>query len=207
MSPTPCPVGFYCPSGPFSGSLCPKGSYCVSGATSPVLCPEGTYGSMDGLTSSACNGACLLGFYCVAGTVNPVPCPAGTFGSSTGLKASVCSGKCVAGYYCLEGSTSGTQNTCGSVTKYCPEGASAPLSVRAGYYTDGGTLTTRTSEVLCPLGSYCEGDGYFKQCGAGLYGSVGGLSTPSCSGQCSEGFYCPMGSINATAVVSVFVVG
>lgn len=37
-----------------------------------------------------------------------------------------------------------------------------------------------------------------KQCAAGRYGSTGGLRSAACSGLCSEGHFCPAGSIAAT---------
>lgn len=38
---------------------------------------------------------------------------------------------------------------------YCPEGSAQPLIVRRGYYTQGGTRTTRSQQLPCPMGAYC----------------------------------------------------
>lgn len=56
-----------------------------------------------------------------------------------------------------------------------------------GYYYPAGT----TAPVQCPAGTFGNG-------GIG----IGGVhpTTAACSGQCSEGYYCPAGSVNSTAV-------
>jgi len=38
---------------------------------------------------------------------------------------------------------------------FCPEGSATPLIVRKGYYAQGGNRTTRSSQLPCPMGSYC----------------------------------------------------
>lgn len=53
----------------------------------------------------------------------------------------------------------------------------------------------------CPVGYYCSsGLATPSQCPAGTYGAEVGLSSALCSGQCVEGYYCPAGSTNGTAV-------
>jgi hypothetical protein len=41
-----------------------------------------------------------------------------------------------------------------------------------------------------------------RLCPAGRYGAVGGLSSPSCSGECEAGFTCPAGSVLPTGGLS-----
>ena len=57
---------------------------------------------------------------------------------------------------------------------------------------------TRTEEVECDEAHYCVG-GERLACPAGRYGSETGLSDAACSGECAQGFYCPVGSISAKA--------
>ena len=59
-------------------------------------------------------------------------------------------------------------------------------------------VTQRESQEVCPKGSYCIG-GVKELCPAGKYGSETGLTTATCSGECSAGYYCPAGSINNRA--------
>ena len=75
----------------------------------------------------------------------------------------------------------------------------APLSASKGYFTFplGGLLAEL--QLPCPLGSYCL-NGAAIPCPAGRYGKLTQLSTPSCTGTCNAGFYCPAGSTSAAAV-------
>ena len=57
--------------------------------------------------------------------------------------------------------------------------------------------TLRTKEIHCEQGHWCSG-GKRYECPSGRYGATLGLTTPSCSGQCAAGFYCPTASIEAT---------
>lgn len=50
----------------------------------------------------------------------------------------------------------------------------------------------------CEIGNYCE-KGKKIQCPGGTFGQSTRLSNSSCSGQCHPGFYCPVGSVSATA--------
>jgi hypothetical protein len=78
-------------------------------------------------------------------------------------------------------------------------GAGWPSTVQSGYYSSGGgSSSTQTSETACPAGSYCVG-GVRLDCPGGRYGNVTMLTLSSCSGSCSAGYYCPAGSISATA--------
>ena len=52
----------------------------------------------------------------------------------------------------------------------------------------------------CPAGYYCAGTGNNTAvaCPGGLYGSTTGLSSATCTGQCSSGYQCAPGSTSAT---------
>ena len=64
------------------------------------------------------------------------------------------------------------------------------------------TLSKPEIQSSCPATKYCQGgscgdsscDGSQHECPAGRYGSVTGLSSSACSGECSAGFFCPQGS-------------
>jgi hypothetical protein len=88
------------------------------------------------------------------------------------------------------------------VTRYCPAGSALFQVVDRGYYTTGGTETTRESQTICPPGSFCNGNGYAQPCPAGLYGSEFGLTSETCTGSCLAGYYCPAGSMSPTSMVS-----
>ena len=53
--------------------------------------------------------------------------------------------------------------------------------------------TTRTTQLHCPIGSYCV-NGVRKVCPAGKYGRTKGLTTSKCSGKCLKGYNCPQES-------------
>ena len=142
---------------------CPPGSYCPPPAstTSKQLCPAGRFGSSMGRETSYCDGPCLHGYYCPAGSTRPDAelCDPACDGC-TGPGASNCE-VCAPGYR-LSGGTCELCGTCGVAN------------------TDAGSCEaqTRTHEVVCPAGAYCQG---------GLL-----------SGLCQEGYYCPSGSSTDT---------
>ena len=121
-------------------------------------------------------------------------CPDGVFSATPGSSNATCSGVCPAGYYC----TGGTQQSCGAVSKYCPEGSTSASVVTVGHYTvdvDGGTTDQlhRVAQVACEAGHWCA-EGVRSECPAGRYGSALLLQDANCSGVCNEGYYCPAGS-------------
>ena len=74
------------------------------------------------------------------------------------------------------------------------------LVVASGYFTVGGNdPITRTGEEVCAPGTWCEG-GVWTQCPAGSYGATEGLTTPTCTGKCEAGYYCPTGSTDPKQV-------
>ena len=154
---TPVAVGYFSIGGSLTTrydiEICPPGSYCVDGIE--ILCPAGTYSAGAGSASSACEGLCQAGYYCLQGSTSPRqhPCPAGRFGVA-GAIDSHCSGSCSAGYYCPSTSTSPIQNECGGENVFCPSGSGAPTAVKKGYYSTGGSPTTRFAETQCLDGSF-----------------------------------------------------
>lgn len=148
---------------------------------------------MPGLSTAQCTGPCSAGHFCPAGSSKPKEhrCPPGRYGARQGLMDRGCDGPCPAGYYCSEGAT--TPQPCGSDGFFCPTSSGRPLPVQPGYYSTGGTNTTRTGEVACPPGSYCT-RGIRQPCPAGTYGMRDKLSSPACDGRCAVGSFCPEGS-------------
>jgi hypothetical protein len=189
-------------------SVCPVGHYCVNGVRLP--CPAGRYGDSPGLSSASCSGVCVAGYYC------PV--------ASNSSKQVQCGG---AHLYCLEvrelllavhdglllacfAHLASLGDACGCVS----QGSVEPMTAPPGEYTSGVTELTASRSDSCPPGSYCIG-GVRRQCPGGVFGCSPRLSTPSCSGNCSAGFYCQPGSLSLTetacgsglgAVASVFCV-
>ncbi len=92
--------------------------------------------------------------------------------------------KCEAGYYC----SGGVKTACGAVNKYSSAGASSCSTVSTGYYTTGGTETTRTSQSKCEAGSYCSG-GVKTSCGGSLTSAAGSDALSDCYITCSAGYY------------------
>jgi hypothetical protein len=177
-----CSAGFMCPPGSpnDTASVCPAGQYSVSGAASCTSCPAGRFGS-GGSTNASCSGPCTAGYACPvgSGSATEVVCPAGLYAPSG---ASNCTA-CPAGRYGLGGSTNVS--------------CSGPCS--AGYACPVGSLSA--TAAVCPAGLYApSGASNCTACPAGRYG-LGGSTNASCSGPCSAGYACPVGSVSATAAV------
>lgn len=136
---------------------------------------------------------CPVGSFCMGGV--QYLCPEGYYGDKELETSNECSGRCKPGYYCPIGSTSPTQMECGGPNVICPERSTIPRYVRAGYYSnEEDPPNTKTSEVLCPPGFYCPGDGLRHKCPAGYFGYLAGLSDETCNGLCNPGYYCPPAS-------------
>ena len=101
---------------------------------------------------------------------------------------------CPPGYFCPEG-TSGlsTTNACASPTSYCPEGSGASLTVDMGFYSVAGPAGLFVNQTRCPSGSFCA-IGVRSLCPAGRFGAQAGETSPVCTGDCTQGHYCPAGS-------------
>ncbi|PIU75307.1 MAG: hypothetical protein COS76_01500, partial [Candidatus Portnoybacteria bacterium CG06_land_8_20_14_3_00_39_12] len=75
---------------------------------------------------------------------------------------------------------------CGGNNYYCPTAtSSASTAVSTGYYSTGGTETTRTGQSICEAGNYCSA-GVKTACSAGTYQSSTGQT--SCI-SASAGYY------------------
>lgn len=193
--------------------FCDPGYYCPKNSTSSTqfACPPGRYGAVYGLGDADCSGECPMGHYCPLATINPIPCRAGVYGNQTGLKSAACNADCweggcldslcQEGYYCPLGSISSRQNECGNASVFCPTGSPYPTKVSTGYYTVGPFpyehKRRRVAQKICEVGYFCVG-GLKQPCPPGTYGATPGLSTTACSGPCPAGYYCPIGTANAT---------
>ena len=180
--------------------ICPKGHYCFGGVKIP--CPKGKYGATEGLSVSNCSGDVDPGYWSAEGATSAQnrKCFPGRYSSLPGSTSAECQGSCLPGYYCPPGSISSSQKHCGSAKVFCPEGSGRPSVASRGYYTVDSNLdnktssqTTRTTQLHCPIGSYCI-NGARKVCPAGTYGRTKGLFTKQCSGKCLRGYYCPQES-------------
>jgi hypothetical protein len=78
-----------------------------------------------------------------------------------------------------------------------PQGSALPQPVPDGELSLGLTNATANRTRPCEPGSYCT-RGVSRLCPAGVFGCSIRLSTPSCSGNCSAGFYCLAGSTSVT---------
>jgi len=153
----------------------------------------GNFGSLTVLGSSKCPA----GYYCPAGSGSE-ECDLGKTVSVNGHK---CRYRCIRGPNCL------VVNDTSSSRCYCPSSSAAPKYVSPGFYASGEgndhyPVETRDSQQQCPatqfcLGGACSGvhcDGNHHNCPAGRYGQSVGISSKTCTGECSAGFYCPGGS-------------
>ena len=71
------------------------------------------------------------------------------------------------------------------------------VSCVAGYYCSSNSLSTVAN--ACPVGQYSSaGAANCSHCAAGYFGNATALASPSCSGNCSAGYYCPAGSNSST---------
>ena len=172
----PCPGGYYCPTAT-EAFPCRAGEYCPGvGNQKPLECYPGTFNPH--VAQSNCT-ICPTGNICPGwGRSLPEPCPAGFVCSSLGLSAAV--QLCPAGYYCEEGTLT---NDPSDMTPYRPKICSA------GTFCLGGVAHNMTIDWIpnqpegatapqtCTEGTFCEK----------------GSSSPSGSGNCFSGHYCPPG--------------
>jgi len=211
-----CTAGNYSIS-PFTSCITCTAGYRCAGSADRVACVAGTYQASTGQSTctAATAGYYVSTAGATAQTAcggNTVYCPgtsqtgttAVTSGYySTGGTATTRTGQsqCTAGNYCVSGvqtaasdgyyvSTAGAtaQTACGGNTVYCPgTSRTAPTTVTSGYYSTGGTATTRTGQSQCTAGNYCV-SGVQTAASAGYY-----VSTAGATGQfaCAAGYYQP----------------
>lgn len=205
-----CTAGCACPAGSVTACsvACTDAQYyCPSESGAPVLVSLGYYshGTVDdasGVVRLSQQLACPAGQYCASGVARP--CPAGRFYS--GLRASECTGECSAGWYCPTGSATSRAQPCDALVEYCPAGSEAPTSVQPGWFAvavddhsdDGSMVAVHVSVEECPPGWWCVA-GVKSLCPAGRFGASHGLRSPWCDGPCEAGYFCPAGSVTATA--------
>ena len=137
---------------------------------------------------------CELGHFCQRGI--QYKCPRGSFGDMQRETNPQCRGLCEPGFFCEEGSPSPTQYACGGSDVYCPRGSFAPQYVREGYYTPENEML-KTTQILCPPGSYCQ-EGLRIPCPASRFGSSSGQHDADCDGVCEAGYFCPPDSTSST---------
>ena len=187
-----------------------RGYTCKQNVHQPCeLCPEGYY-CQDKDVMLPCGGNDV---YCPLGSVQPTPGTQGYYTIGLEEEKTYSEQQCEAGFFCEEGvkkvcpqgyqcPTPGLSSPieCGDLSVYCEEGSVEPTPVLKGYYSIGGTNTTRTAQVIAPLGYYAT-NGLVLPCHEGHYGSKPGLSdSDSCSGTCEKGWYCPPASISSRQI-------
>lgn len=135
-------------------------------------------------------------------TPPPLPLPQGTFAPLPGLHLGTV---CPAGHYCPPGSSS--PSPCGGAHLFCPLASALPTPVSPGHYTLGSSslpgqaqssrdAAVRWGQQLCERGFWCLG-GERHSCPAGVYGDTMGQASPTCSGPCLAGHFCPTESVSA----------
>lgn len=134
-------AGYVCPS--YTKYTSCKSGYYMTSSSSSTTCQS------TPAAGNACRPCSVMGsnYVCDGGTA----CPR--------LNKVTCS----AGYYLPAGASS--CSACGGNNYYCPGGTFTPSSstaqgrntVSSGYYSTGGSSTTRTGQSICEAGNYCSG--------------------------------------------------
>jgi len=201
---------------------CERGFWCVNGIRYPA--PAGRYGNELGLTKPTVSGECYQGYFCPDGSQSPRAIPCGSshfycpYGSPHPLYVHP-------GYYTDDEDDSYEEfyNELAMPQPYIfPVGYTAPM--RESYSADPETMTTpnpieeqqqkrihfekygdfnqssltQVRRKICPVGYYCPGDGRRLPCPSGRFGEIEGQSSSMCSGLCTPGYYCPLGSYSHT---------
>merc|ERR1712185_427918 len=80
--------------------------------------------------------------------------------------------------FCLAGTFLNTTrcDECGADNMYSANKAANCQVCPPGWFTTGGTNTTRTSCYECPAGSHCDGTSVVIECAAGTFASEAGSS-------------------------------
>ena len=202
-----CPSGYYCPTGSAGGLTCPTGYFCLSGSMTGKenICPAGYYCPGQNMTGK--ENICPAGYYCPVGisdySQNPCPigqytsttgksscdtCPIGTYTSGTSTAQTGCQ-PCSSGYYTT---MAGVKE---SDIKKSQPGYYSPGTKVNGVFTgqaytggDQSSWNFATSQLDCPVGSYCPTSGMSTSpdCPAGSY-----CPTQTTITTCPAGYYCP----------------
>ncbi len=86
---------------------------------------------------------------------------------------------CAAGSFCPGGFQE--QLACGDASVFCPAGSAAAQPVSAGYYSTGGTPSTRTGQQRCPADFYCVA-GVKRPCPRGSTAVAGSVQCSPAAG-------------------------
>jgi hypothetical protein len=145
----------------------------------PITLGPSNFSSISSITCSECSS--LIG----PGLQVPLPAPSSGI-TLLHIAANKWLYSCGAGFFNNQSANAATGDAGG--TAVCnPDAAVNPF----GVVTNGCTA--------CPKGSFCPGDNTIQPCAAGFYGDRTGLSTPTCSGPCPPGYFCPNGTAVPTA--------
>ena len=183
-----CPIGFHCPAGASAPKPCLPGFFTnFTHSSECIICPDGYFCVPIDSSANQTTGyfLCPKGFYCPIGTgADMSKCPPGTWSNVMGLHGASGCKKCPAGHYCYGG-----QHPSG----LCSEGH---------FCTSGVNMNNPDSKInigiggICPEGTFCgNGSEIPTSCPEGTFNSDIGKS--SCQ-LCLAGFYCPLGSTNAS---------
>jgi hypothetical protein len=139
----------------------------------------GRFGNAARLENSGCTGPCPARSFCPLASSTPQACPPGFFCAESTGNLSV-------------------SEACTAPAFYCPAEVAAPLTTLDGFYSvcvDGLVVAEPVciATAECVAGKYCT-HGIARPCPAGRYGDTVRVTNASCSGVCSAGFYCPLGS-------------
>jgi len=159
-----------------------------------VPCALGKYRTVDMQRDNATPmcAACMPGEVAPShGNMQCARCTAGTFAFNPVVPCINCS----SGYM----SARAREREC----ERCPVGRFSPLGSSTCSACVPGRYTATVASgdcVDCPRGRWTDlfGADECSLCAAGFAGETTGLTTPTCSGPCAEGYWCAAGSVNRT---------
>ena len=173
-------AGYSCPSYKKYTS-CASGYYMTSSSSSTTC-------NTTAKAGNACRPCSVMGsnYTCSGGTacpkLNRVTCSAGYYLRANATSCSACGGN---NYYC----PGGTFNVSSS--------AQGRNTVSSGYYSTGGTSTTRTGQSACGGNNYYCSAGVRYTVSSGYYSTGGTSTTRTGQSQCTGATYCASGVRNS----------
>ena len=173
-------AGYSCPSYKKYTS-CASGYYMTSSSSSTTC-------NTTAKAGNACRPCSVMGsnYTCAGGTscpkLNSVTCSAGYYLKANATSCSACGGN---NYYC----PGGTYNVSSS--------AQGRNTVSSGYYSTGGTSTTRTGQSACGGNNYYCSAGVRYTVSSGYYSTGGTSTTRTGQSQCTGATYCSSGVQNS----------
>lgn len=173
-------AGYSCPSYKKYTS-CASGYYMTSSSSSTTC-------NTTAKAGNACRPCSVMGsnYTCSGGTacpkLNSVTCSAGYYLKANATSCSACGGN---NYYC----PGGTYNVSSS--------AQGRNTVSSGYYSTGGTSTTRTGQSACGGNNYYCSAGVRYTVSSGYYSTGGTSTTRTGQSQCTGATYCASGVRNS----------